>query len=90
MATAQGACRKGLERTLKALVAEGRLSDADEADVALARSLADAVDGDPANAALWREYRAAVATVKAAGLDGASDDDSAWLVHVRAPLGHTP
>lgn len=76
---------QGLERTLKALA--GRLGPDDEALVALARGLAAAVDDDPANAALWREYRAAVTALGRAGVDSGADDDTKdWLLTIRTPL----
>ena len=62
----------GLEATLKALTGE---KQPPEAVVALARGLAAAVEADPSNGALWREYRAALAEVMRA--DGDSDDGGA-------------
>jgi hypothetical protein len=83
----------GLERTIKALSAH--LDEEDEALIALARGLAGAVDADPANAALWREYRAAVGALVEAGTDHDVDDDTkAFLFEVRTPVrtkvGDTP
>lgn len=75
----------GLERTIKALRA--RLNEGDEALMALARGLAAAVDAAPENAALWREYRAAVAALTEAGADGDADDDTQdFLLSIRTPL----
>jgi hypothetical protein len=75
----------GLERTLKALA--GRLDGEDEAVVALARGLAAAVDADPANAALWREYRAAVTALAEAAVSDETDDDTRdFLLTIRTPL----
>lgn len=65
----------GLERTLRAL--GSRLAEKDEALLALARGLAAAVDAEPGNAALWREYRAAVTSLSEAGAGGDVDDDDA-------------
>ena len=81
----------GLERTIKAI--KHRLSDETEALVALARGLAAAVDAAPENAALWREYRAAVTVLSEVGADGDIDDDTQAFVlsvrtPVRAPVGH--
>jgi hypothetical protein len=84
----------GLEATLKALRAAGRLTEADEALVALARSLAAAVDADPSNAALAREYGRALQALQNSGKGVADDDASAFVLSVstaavRAPLGDT-
>jgi hypothetical protein len=74
-----------LERTIKAL--KHRLSDETEALVALARGLAAAVDADPGNAALWREYRAAVTALSEVGADSDIDDDTAaFLLALRSPV----
>ena len=78
-----GTNAQGLERTLKAL--GDRLDEDDEALVALARGLAAAVDADPANAALWREYRAAVTALSLAGADKVDDDTAEFLLSIRTP-----
>lgn len=75
----------GLERTLKALRAAGRLDDEHDALVALTRGLAAALDGAPDNAALWREYRAALATLAEVGSDDVDDDTAAFLSSLRTP-----
>lgn len=75
----------GLEKTLKALTSAGRLEDADQALVALARCLATAVDAEPENAALAREYRAALATLLASGSDNIDDDARDFLLEIRTP-----
>lgn len=61
--------REALEAT-----AEGHSIPA--ATLELALGLADAVDRDTDNAALWREYRAALGSVMEV-LDGSDDDDTA-------------
>lgn len=76
---------EGLKRTISALRVAGRLEDVDEATIALAEGLAVAVDAEPANAALWREYRAAVSSVQQAGSGGVDDDTTAFLVSIRTP-----
>lgn len=78
-----GTNAQGLERTLKAL--GDRLDEDDEALVALARGLAAAVDADPANAALWREYRAVVTALSLAGSDKVDDDTAEFLLSIRTP-----
>lgn len=62
--------RVELDRTLKVLFDTGKIEgEVDAARVAAVRSLAVAVDIDPGDAALWREYRQALAELFA-------DDDS--------------
>ena len=63
-----------LAATIEALAAAGRLEAIDAATVAVAQGLAAAVDADPTNASLWREYRAAVETLRGVGADSSSDD----------------
>ncbi len=80
-----GSNAAGLERTIKAMA--GRLDDTNEALLALARGLAAAVDVDPDNAALWREYRAAVTALSEVGTDSDVDDDTqAFLLALRTPV----
>lgn len=82
---------EGLERTLKALA--DRLEPEDEALIALARSLAAAVDADPCtecravqNAALWAQYHKVVSALILVGADGGVDDDTQqFLLTVRTP-----
>lgn len=90
----------GLERTLRAL--KPNLTPQHEALVALARTLATAVDSDPCadcgagqNAALWKEYRAALMALTEAGTgDDVDDDTKDWLVKIstprRATVGDAP
>lgn len=75
----------GLERTIKALDGAGRLADFDQALLALARSLAAAVDAEPENAALAREYRAALVALSSAGADNIDDDARDFLLTIRTP-----
>jgi hypothetical protein len=79
-----GSNADGLERTIKAMAT--RLGEADEALVALARGLAAAVDAAPDNAALWREYRAAVTALSEVGSDDIDDDTEAFLLTLRTPV----
>lgn len=81
-----------LKETLESMRSEGRLSDEDGAVVAMAEGLAAALDDDPSNAALWREYRAALSAVKECGLDGDDDDTHDFVISVQTPgrakVGH--
>jgi hypothetical protein len=67
-----GRNRKAIEKTIEAMTALGRLDGVDSARVAMVRALADAVDADPTNASLWREYRAAEVSLREVG---DNDDD---------------
>jgi hypothetical protein len=49
-----------LGRTLAELARMGRLERVDAARLQMARSMARAVDENPQNAALWRQYREVV------------------------------
>lgn len=84
----------GLEKTLKALTTAGRLEDADQALVALTRSLAAALDAEPENAALAREYRAALSSLATVGMEQVDDDTRSFWLAVRTPvrpaLGDSP
>jgi hypothetical protein len=60
--------------------------------VALVRSLAKAVDADPCgdckaaqDAAIYREYRQALADLERAGSGATNDDDADFLVSIRTP-----
>lgn len=68
-----GSNRQAVDEVITALQQMGRLEKVDSALVAAARSLADAVDLDPANASLWREYRAAENDLR--GIGGEVDDE---------------
>lgn len=78
----------GLNKTLRAMKAAGQLEDVDAAVIALAKGLAAAVDADPANGALWREYRAALVALREAGDAGDGNDDiAAFRFSIQAPRG---
>lgn len=75
---AHGRNRTAIETTIEALRQVGRLEPVDAARVALAQALADAVDADPSNASLWREYRAAESALRE--VDDSNQDDFALLL----------
>lgn len=54
-----GPNRQALETTIEQLRDEGRLADVDAARIQIARGLASAVDAQPDNPVIWREYRQA-------------------------------
>lgn len=63
-----------LGKTLKHLREMGRLEQVDAARVQALRSMANALDAEPHNAALWREYRAALRELVADDSSGSVDD----------------
>ncbi len=76
-----------IERTLKELRRLGRIEAIDAARVQMARSMATALDADPSNAALWRQYREALRELTANDDDGSAD---AALAELFAEVGDTP
>lgn len=75
---------------VQALVATLReQGKADEPQVAMALGLAMAVDAEPSNAALWRELRVAVESLREAGRD-VDDDAAQFLDSVRTKVGDSP
>ncbi|MFW6033984.1 MAG: terminase small subunit [bacterium] len=64
-----------LETTLAAMAEMGRFERTDSARVQSLRSLARAVDADPGNAALWRQYREALRELSRDGDGSGSLDD---------------
>lgn len=59
-----GRNRAAAEATIGALKEAGHLQPVDSARIATLQALADAVDADPDNASLWREYRATEASLR--------------------------
>lgn len=64
-----------LGKTLTELRRLGRVEKIDAAHVQMLRSMARALDGDPANAALWRQYREALKELTADDGAGSLDDE---------------
>ncbi len=74
--------------TIEHLIAAGTLdADRDASIIQQAKSLAAAVDADPGNAALWREFQKATDTVRTAGADdgGAGDEIQLIIAALRSP-----
>jgi hypothetical protein len=65
--------RGQLEQTLKELRRLERIGKADAAAVQALRSMAGALDEDPSNAALWRQYREALKELRADDGNGSAD-----------------
>jgi hypothetical protein len=83
-----GRIRAATETAIEALEVLGRLNDIDAARVAALRALADAVDSDPTNASLWREYRATEQLLREKN-DPSSDDFTQLLAALSAEMGDT-
>jgi len=75
------------EQTLKELRRLGRVEKIDAAQVQALRSMARALDADPWNAALWRQYREALRELTADDSDGSFDEAAAGLL---AEMGDSP
>jgi hypothetical protein len=72
--------RGQLEQTLKELRRLERIGKVDAAAVQALRSMAFALDADPSNAALWRQYREALRELTADdGADGSFEEAVAAL-----------
>lgn len=85
----------GLNKTLRSLNDADKLRPEHAAIIALAKALASAVDADPCgscgagqNAALWREYRAAVMNLLNEVDDGDDlDEDTArFRISIQTPV----
>lgn len=76
-----------LEQTLRELRRLGRIEKIDAAAVQAVRSMAFALDADPANAALWRQYREALRELTADDDDG---DIGAALGELYSEVGNPP
>lgn len=86
---ATASVRSGLDKWLRTLKASGDLALIDDSLVSMARNLASAVDAEPANAALWREYRAVYLAVREAAAGGVDDDTATFRFSVQTPRGRT-
>lgn len=81
--------REAVDATVKALKRDNRLKDEDAAVVQMVESLADAVDFEPGNASLWREFRAGLETLRSLGLEDQNDGDEISLI-IAALRGDAP
>jgi hypothetical protein len=59
-----GRNRTAVEEMIEAMRSAGLLENIDAARVTMLQTLADAVDMEPTNASLWREYRAAESSIR--------------------------
>ena len=69
-----------VQQTIDALEADGKLRGEHAGVVAMVRGLAASVDLEPGNASLWREFRAALDTLRQIGLEGEDDEDEVQLI----------
>ena len=83
--TTAGRNRTAADLTIAALLEANRLDATDSARIASLLALADAVDGSPENASLWREYRAAEASLREVHEDD-NDDLAKLLEALSAPV----
>lgn len=70
---------EALEVTLQSLRDTRRLENVDEALVQALKSMAEALDRDPSNAALWRQYRETLKELTADDSDSSVAGDIAAL-----------
>lgn len=84
-----GRLGSAVTETLSAMADLGRVEAVDEALLESVRVLADALDHDAANAALWREFRGALDDLR--GLNVANDDPEleGLAAEMRAAMGDT-
>ena len=80
----QGPNERAIEATLAELRAMGRLEKIDAAKVQALRSIAEALDLNPFNSQMWREYREAIEGLTRN--DGGSDAVDDLLDKLSAPV----
>jgi len=83
-----GPQRQALETTIEALRSAGRLNDIDDARVQIARGLASAVDAEPDNPTIWREYRAAEKALREESENHADPFDQ-LIASIASEVGNT-
>lgn len=81
-----GRNRTAVELMLEALRDTGKLENVDAARATAAQALADAVDSDPTNASLWREYRASLEMLRLLS-DGSVDEFAKLLESLSSEMG---
>jgi len=81
-----GRNRSAVELMLEALRDSGKLENVDAARATAAQALADAVDSDPTNASLWREYRASLEMLRLLS-DGSVDEFAKLLESLSSEMG---
>ncbi len=71
---------EAVARMVESLRTLGRVEPIDEPLVQTVVTLAAAVDSEPGNASLWREYRAAVVDLRALNSAGNNDDEIGRII----------
>lgn len=79
-----------LERTLAELKREGRLAKTDAAHIQAVRSMALALDYDPSNASLWRQYREAIKELTASESSSLDSEIARLFADSDAEMGDPP
>jgi len=82
-----GRNERAVNATLKELKANTTLDVVPRALVELVRSLAAAVDAEPGNAALFREYRASLDDLREAASTATDDDTAEFRISIQTPRG---
>ena len=67
--------REAVDQTIGAMESDGKLKPEHAALVTMVQGLASSVDEEPQNASLWREFRAALETLRQIGLEDEQDED---------------
>ncbi len=81
--------REAVDQTIGALESDGKLKPEHAALVTMVQGLASSVDEEPQNASLWREFRAALETLRQIGLEDEQDEDEISLI-IAALRGSAP
>ena len=82
-----GSNERAVSATLKKLKSDGSLVQVPAALVELCKSLARAVDSEPGNAALFREYRASLDDLRETAAGVGDDDTAEFLISIQTPRG---
>lgn len=82
-----GRNERAVNATLKDLKLTGSLTMVPKALVEMVRTVAASVDADPANAAMVREFRAALNDLREAAMAAPDDDTAEFLFSVKTPRG---
>ena len=72
--------REAVDQTIGAMESDGKLRPEHAALVTMVQGLASSVDDEPHNASLWREFRAALETLRQIGLEGQEDEDEISVI----------
>lgn len=81
-----GKNRLATEEMITALTDSGMLEKVDAPRVATVRALSDAIDKDPSNASLWREYRSSMERLRSVP-DGSADEFTKLVESLSAEVG---